>query len=149
MQYSTFHPCCIGGGALSQGEVCKLDRKNYRMLQIFSRVYFEYLIHGGHMNIIIAIVGLIVGLYAWSNIIGSLFAVLPLRIELKRIREIQSIDWPSILAPVIVSSAIFIIPSIFSKFYLYGSIVAAIIVLFKIKKLKDEALDNEAMRDKK
>ena len=94
------------------------------------------------IGILLFVVGWLVGLFLWSNILGSIFATLPLRMQLMREGIIKTMNWPYIIIPIIWSSIALILASIFSSEFLYGSLVAGVMIFFRIHKLKDEATES-------
>lgn len=93
------------------------------------------------VNIIIAIISWAVGLFLWSNIIGSLFAALPFRLKLKKIGEVKSVQWHFILVPIVWSILAIIILSYFSTAFFIGSSIAGVMILFRIGELRKEEIE--------
>lgn len=94
------------------------------------------------MNYLLGIIGLVIGLFLWSNIIGSLFASLPLQLKLKKVGVLNNIGWLLIILPILFSGVVIILFAIYSKPMLYGSLVAGVLILFNIGNLKREAYEN-------
>lgn len=94
------------------------------------------------MNYIIGIFGVLIGLFLWSNIIGSLFASLPIELKLKKSGVLDEINWIKIVVPVVFSSIVIIIGAVFSKYFLYGTLLAGVLILFNLGNLRKEALEN-------
>lgn len=94
------------------------------------------------IGILLFLVGWVVGLFLWSNILGSIFATLPLRMQLMREGVVKTMNWSIIVIPIIWSSIALIIASIYSTEFLYGSLVAGVMIFFQIHKLKAEATES-------
>ena len=94
------------------------------------------------MDNVLVIVGLVVGLFLWSSIYGSIFGTLPLQRQLKKHGAIQSINWLSIIAPIVVAVLVITLTAIFVRHFFYGTLFAGVIMLFNIGKLRGEALEN-------
>lgn len=93
-------------------------------------------------DIIFAILGLIVGLFTWSAFWGTLFATIPVKLRAKREGLIKSTG-PLLITGQLLFSVIAIIAMfIFVKPMFYGSLVASLIMLFSISKLRREATEN-------
>lgn len=94
------------------------------------------------MEIILFIIGAVIGLFSWSSIWGCLFAAIPVRRALIRQGLLDNMDWKSIIAPLLFSTAVLILMYIFSKTMFYGSLLGCLAILFNIGSLKREELEN-------
>lgn len=94
------------------------------------------------MEIGLGFLGLIVGLFLWSNIFGSLFGTLPLEMKLVKAHVLKKINWAKIIAPILFAVIVLVVTAIFIRFFFYGTLVAAFIMLFNIGKLRAEAAEN-------
>lgn len=95
------------------------------------------------MNYIFGILGLVVGIFLWSSIWGTLFATLPLRLKLKNDGEIESVKWPTlILGPIVFASVVLLLSYIYLTPFFYGSVIAGLVMLTQIGNLKREAVEN-------
>ena len=93
------------------------------------------------MNYLLGIIGLVIGLFLWSNVIGSLFASLPLQLKLKRVGVIPNVGWLRIVLPTVFACIIFILFFALSKPMFYGSLLASVLILFNLGNLKKEAYE--------
>lgn len=94
------------------------------------------------MELLIGAVGFIVGLFLWSNIIGNLFATTPILRSLKRSGSIQKIKWFPIIGGVLFASLVLLASAIWLRPFFIGSLVAGVMIFFRIPQLKNEAMDN-------
>lgn len=101
------------------------------------------------MNYVFGAIGLVVGIFLWSSIWGSLFATLPLRLKMKKAGEIKSIKWPTlVLGPIIFASTVLILSYVFLTPFFYGSVIAGVVMLTQIGNLKREAVENYIEEEK-
>ena len=100
------------------------------------------------MNYLIGLFGLVVGLFLWSNILGSLFGTLPVEKMLKQSGKINNVSYLRIILPIIFSGAILLVSALFWKYFFYGSIVGGVLMLFNLGKLRGEALENATREHK-
>lgn len=100
-------------------------------------------------GLLIGFIGWVVGLFLWSNILGSIFATLPLRRKLLRTGEIKKMNWPVIIVPIVWSSLVLIVVSAFSTTFMYGSLWAGIMIIFSVNKLKAEAIESYLAGDER
>lgn len=94
------------------------------------------------LDLILLIVGFFIGLFLWSNIIGSLFATLPLRMKMKKEGVIDKIGWLYIIGPMLIPIVVLIVTAKYFPAFFFGSVGAGITILFNIKGLKNEAAAN-------
>ena len=94
------------------------------------------------MEIILLIVGFFLGLFLWSNIIGSIFASLPLRMKMKKEGVIDKVGWLYIIGPMIIPIVVLAVTAKYLPAFFFGSVGAGITILFNIKGLKNEAAAN-------
>ena len=90
------------------------------------------------MDFVIGIVGVLVGLFMWSAILGSIFVTLPA--EKRRVKEGKqaNVHWPRLLGTVIFWLIILFIAGFFSTPFFIGTASAFVIMLFNIGNLKKE-----------
>lgn len=94
------------------------------------------------MEIIMGIIGFFAGLFLWSNILGSIFATLPVEKQMVKAGVIPSVRWTKIMVPITFAVIVLAATVILAKTFFYGSLVAGFILLFNIGKLRSEALQN-------
>ncbi len=94
------------------------------------------------MDITLSILGVIVGLFLWSNIWGSLFATLPLEKKLVKAGLKEKVDWAKIVGAISFAIIVLILTAIFARHFFYGTLVGGFIMLFNIRKLRAEAIEN-------
>lgn len=94
------------------------------------------------MKYVLIITGVVSGLYLWSNVWGSIFATLPIRLKMARNGQIKKVKWSTVVVPFILSLTLIILISLLSRYYMYGSIVSCVIAFMSIPSLRKEALNN-------
>ncbi len=94
------------------------------------------------MELVIGLIGWIIGLFLWSNIIGNLFATTPILLNLKRSGYIKHIKWLPVIGGILFATSVLIATGIWLRPFFIGSLAAGVIILFKIPGLRSEALEN-------
>ena len=94
------------------------------------------------MTIVIGLVGWVVGMFMWSNIIGSLLATLPKVMKLRKAGLIKEVKWLTILGPTIFSLIILVIAYFLSRTFFYAALFGGLLILFNYRSLKREAVEN-------
>lgn len=94
------------------------------------------------MELVIGLIGWIVGLFLWSNIFGSLFATLPIVMKLKKSGDIKEIKWMPIIGSVIFAAVVLGSAAIWARAFFTGALVGGVFILFSLGKLRREAIEN-------
>jgi hypothetical protein len=94
------------------------------------------------MELLIFTAGFFIGLFLWANIIGSIFAALPIRLKMKKEGVIKKVGWIHIVGPLILPAIILTLSAIYLKPFFYGSLIGAVLMLFSISGLRREASEN-------
>ena len=90
------------------------------------------------ISIVLIFLGLFLGLFLWSNVLGSLFATIPA--EKRRVKEgsQQKVHWLRILFTITLSLTILLVASYFSGAFMIGAGISLIIMIFNIGNLQKE-----------
>lgn len=94
------------------------------------------------LDIVWGILGLIVGLFVWSAFWGTLFATIPVKLRAKREGLIKSVKPALIFGQLLFSVAVILLMYAFLTPMFYGSLVASVLILFSVQKLRAEAVEN-------
>lgn len=94
------------------------------------------------MDILLWFAGLFIGLFLWSNILGSIFATLPLELARKKAGFAGAPNYAKIILPIIFATTVITLFWLYQKNLFYGNIFGGVIMLFNIGKLKREAAEN-------
>jgi hypothetical protein len=94
------------------------------------------------MGFVIGALGFIFGLFLWSNILGSLFATLPLEKKLVKAGVKEKIDWTKIIGAIVFAAIVLTLTAVFARTFFFGTLVGGFIMLFNIPKLRGEAIEN-------
>lgn len=100
------------------------------------------------MEIILGTLGFFIGLFLWSNILGSFFGTLSIERHLVKTNQQQNVRWAKIIFPVIFAVLVLILTFILLRPFFIGTIPAAIVMLFNIGNLKSEAFKNHITESK-
>jgi hypothetical protein len=94
------------------------------------------------MDILWWIAGFMIGLYVWAAFWGTLLATIPANLKAKRLGFIKEINRLKISGQLLFSGLVILAMFVFAKPMFYGSVIAAIIMLFNVSKLRVEAIEN-------
>jgi hypothetical protein len=94
------------------------------------------------MSLLIGAFGFIIGLFLWSNVFGTLFGTYPVEKKMVENGISIKINWGMIVGTLAFAIAVLALTAIFARTFFYGTLAAAVVMLFNIPKLKSEAYDN-------
>ena len=94
------------------------------------------------IQIALFLLGLFVGFFLWSTIVGTLFATIPISLEAKRLGQIKSVRWLSAVTGFFVNVVIVVVMFIYTPIAFYASLFGLFKMLLIIPTLRQEAVNN-------
>lgn len=94
------------------------------------------------MELLVGGLGVIVGLFLWSNIFGSIFGTLHVEKQMVAAGIIPKVGWGKIVGAITFAVIVLGLTAIFAKTFFYGALVGGLLMIFNIGKLRAEALEN-------
>lgn len=84
---------------------------------------------------------MVVGIFLWSNVLGCLFATLPIQTKLVKSGVLKKVDWVKIIGSIFFAVIVFSVTAVFLRPFFIGTLPAGVIMLFNIGKLRAEELE--------
>lgn len=94
------------------------------------------------MEIVLILLGLIVGFFVWSTIVGVLFATIPINLKAKHLGVIESVRWLPIMLGFFVNAIIIVAMFVYIPVTFYASLLGLFRMLLLIPTLRHEAINN-------
>ena len=98
------------------------------------------------MEIVLGIVGFIVGFFLWVLLVIGLFAVLPERRKAHKDGLLKSVGWTKILPYVAIPLLVFLLSAVYLTPFFLGTLPAGVLILFNVRKIADENRQKERAR---